>query len=123
MIDDYRQKINQLKENRKQTRKELVKEYYKVALVLVGFIFATVFIINMTIGYLLSRLDIAEGGRAANILGIVGITIFVIFIGISAKLEKRFQYNKKIISYRQELKSIDYQINILERIIKELDEG
>ncbi len=122
LIDDYSQQINQLKDDRKQTRKELTKEYFKVALVLVLFILATVFIINMTIGYLLSGIDIADGGRAANILGIVGVAIFIIFIGISAMLEKRFQSNKKIVSYRQDLKSIDYQINFLDRISKELNE-
>ena len=122
LIDDYSQQINQLKDDRKQTRKELTKEYFKVALVLVLFILATVFIINMTIGYLLSGIDIADGGRAANILGMVGVAIFIIFIGISAMLEKRFQSNKKIVSYRQDLKSIDYQINFLDRISKELNE-
>lgn len=122
LIDDYSQQINQLKDDRKQTRKVLIKEYFKVALVFVLFILATVFIINMTIGYLLSGIDIADGGRAANILGIVGVAIFIIFIGISAMLEKRFQSNKKIVSYRQDLKSIDYQINFLDRISKELNE-
>ena len=122
LIDDYSQQINQLKDDRKQTRKELTKEYFKVALVFVLFILATVFIINMTIGYLLSGIDIADGGRAANILGMVGVAIFIIFIGISAMLEKRFQSNKKIVSYRQDLKSIDYQINFLDRISKELNE-
>lgn len=122
-IENYNKQISQLKEDRKQTRKEFIREWFKIALILVLFIISTILILDIARVYLLIRFDIAEGYNAAIILGIVGLGLGIVIIQISKRLENKFQFSKKINYYNKALKSIDYQINFISHRIKRINKS